>query len=215
MTGRKEWFVRIQEPPTYRKVRFADNSSLTAEGVGRVVLRDLDEREIIVEDVLYVPGLKTNLMSLGQLREKGFTMTMENKYLSIFDQNKKVVVQASLSQNRIFRIGMKTLKHQCFTVSDNKVEWLWHQRLCHLNFRDMHKLGKDHLVIGLPSIKIPEEVCRECVQCKQTRGSFMRKLPLKTAEKLGLIHSEVCGPMQIMTPRGNKYFCTFIDEVTR
>jgi len=45
----------------------SDDSSLTAEGIGRVVLRDHDGREIMIEEVLYVPWLKTNLLNLSQL----------------------------------------------------------------------------------------------------------------------------------------------------
>jgi len=97
MTGRKDWFVKIQEPPSPGRIRFVDNSSLTAEGVGKVVLRDLDGREIIVENVLYVPSLKTNLMSLGQLLEKGLSMKMEDNCLNVFDQYKRTVIQAKLS----------------------------------------------------------------------------------------------------------------------
>ncbi|XP_017420409.2 uncharacterized protein LOC108330436 [Vigna angularis] len=66
MTGRKDWFVRMQGVE-HEKIRFADNNNLEAEGSSRVVLRGEDGREVIIEKVLYVPGLKTNLLSLGQL----------------------------------------------------------------------------------------------------------------------------------------------------
>ena len=214
MIGRKDWFVNIQEPPSHGRIRFADNSSLIVR-VGKVVLRDLDGREIIVENVLYVPGLKTNLMSLGQLLEKGFSTKMEDSCLSVFDQYKRTVIQAKLSHNRTFQIGTKTLKHQCFSTVEAKAEWLWHQRFCHLNFRDLHQLGSNQMVSGLPKINVLEEVCRDCVQCKKTRKRFSKWLPIKTTEKLGLVYSDVCGPTQVETPGGNKYFCTFIDDATR
>ncbi|XP_017418247.1 uncharacterized protein LOC108328873 [Vigna angularis] len=66
MTGRKDWFVRIQDA-AQGKIRFADDRSLVAEGTGRVVIRDAGGKEVTIEEVLYVPGLKSNLLSLGQL----------------------------------------------------------------------------------------------------------------------------------------------------
>lgn len=66
MTGRKYWFVRMQGV-VQGKIRFADDRSLTTEGSGKVVLRDGDGKEVIIKEVLYVPGLKKNLLSLGQL----------------------------------------------------------------------------------------------------------------------------------------------------
>jgi len=80
-TGRNDLFVKVQEPHSHGRIKFADNSSLIVEGVGKVVLRDLDGRQIVVENVLYVLGLKTNLISLGQLLEKGFSMKMEDNCL--------------------------------------------------------------------------------------------------------------------------------------
>ncbi|BAT90079.1 hypothetical protein VIGAN_06125200 [Vigna angularis var. angularis] len=66
MTGRKDWFVGIKDA-AQGKIRFADDRSLMAEGTGRVVLRDAEGKEVTIEEVLYVPGLKSNLLSLGQL----------------------------------------------------------------------------------------------------------------------------------------------------
>ncbi|XP_006588254.1 uncharacterized protein [Glycine max] len=70
MTGRKEWFISLDDS-SKSKVRFADGSSLTAEGISRVAFRDTNGKETIIEEVLYVPGLKTNLLSLGKLLQKG------------------------------------------------------------------------------------------------------------------------------------------------
>jgi len=66
MTRRKDWFIKLDDT-SHGKIRFANDSSLNLEGVGGVVLRDSDDREVVVDGVLYMPGLKPNLLSLGQL----------------------------------------------------------------------------------------------------------------------------------------------------
>ena len=58
-------------------------------------------------------------------------------------------------------------------------------------------------------------MCKECIEYKQARSNFDKYLPTKAIEKLGIIHSDVCGPMQVKTPGGNKYFISFIDDLTR
>lgn len=93
------------------RIEFFDDGSLTVEGSGRVVLRDGDDSKVVTEEVLYVLGLKTNLLSLCQLLQKGFVMRMEDYCLGIFDQNRRLVIQAHLSQNRTFRIVMNVVKH--------------------------------------------------------------------------------------------------------
>ncbi|RDX78668.1 hypothetical protein CR513_41018, partial [Mucuna pruriens] len=48
------------------RVCFANNMSLTVEGTtGKVVFRNKDGRETVIEEVLYVLGIKTNLLEFG------------------------------------------------------------------------------------------------------------------------------------------------------
>ena len=64
MTGRKDWFVKINHT-TKNKVKFADDSTLAAEGIGDVAIRKKDGGSALISDVLYIPGMKSNLLSVG------------------------------------------------------------------------------------------------------------------------------------------------------
>ena len=37
----------------------------------------------------------------------------------------------------------------------------------------------------------------------------------RASRKLGLIHSDLCGPMPVPSSNGNKYIMTFVDDFTR
>ncbi|XP_004515992.1 uncharacterized protein [Cicer arietinum] len=76
MTDHKEWFVSIDDK-VKREIGFADNSSVKAEGIGKVLIQRRDGNQSFICDVLYVPNMKNNLLSLGQLLEKGYSMKME------------------------------------------------------------------------------------------------------------------------------------------
>lgn len=69
MSGRKEWFHDLDET-VKSLVRFVDNSVISAEGVGTVMIKRKDGVIASICDVLYVPNMKSNLLSLGQLLEK-------------------------------------------------------------------------------------------------------------------------------------------------
>jgi len=71
------------------------------------------------------------------------------------------------------------------------------------------------MVKDLPHIRVPKTICKECVDWKQTRNNFQEMLPQKSAAKLDIIHSDVCGPMQVDTLGGSRYFFLFIDDWTR
>ncbi|KHN09230.1 hypothetical protein glysoja_048631, partial [Glycine soja] len=86
MTGHKDWFVSLDESVNH-KVRFADDSTIKVEGHGKVkvVIKRRDGTVSYIEDVLYVPNMRCNLLSLGQLLEKKYRMVMEDKEMKIYD----------------------------------------------------------------------------------------------------------------------------------
>lgn len=99
MTGRSEWFVNLN-PDVKCKVKFVDDTTLTTEGVGRVLIKRKDGKHSYISDVLLVPEMKSNMLSLGQLLEKGYMKTMENKALKVFDDIKRLILMAPLSARK-------------------------------------------------------------------------------------------------------------------
>lgn len=47
------------------------------------------------------------------------------------------------------------------------------------------------------------------------QGQFPENFTQKSAKKLGVIYSNVCGPYQVETPGGSRYFLLFIYDWTR
>ncbi|KAG8232255.1 hypothetical protein J437_LFUL011809 [Ladona fulva] len=74
--------------------------------------------------------------------------------------------------------------------------------------------GKDFNRAGNEKLRT-EGVCDNCVKAKQTRASFPRGRSERSKKILGIIHSDVCGPMDEVSLGGHKYFATFIDDKTR
>lgn len=63
MTRRREWIVNL-DPRIKSNVRFADDSTVTVEGVGRVLIMCKNGGVTYMDDMLYVPTMKSNLLSL-------------------------------------------------------------------------------------------------------------------------------------------------------
>lgn len=64
MTSYREWLSSFD---TSKKIsiKLDDNRNLVAEGSGNIVIRSNDGKRIIIENVMYVPEMKCNLMSIG------------------------------------------------------------------------------------------------------------------------------------------------------
>jgi len=64
-----------------------------------VIKRSID-RSTVIKDVLYVPGIKCNLLSVGKRMEKEFSITMKNEVFKLFDEENKLVIRSPLSKNK-------------------------------------------------------------------------------------------------------------------
>ena len=84
-----------------------------------------------------------------------------------------------------------------------------------MNFKGLNQLQSLKLVEGLPRIRVPDKICERCLTSKQPKNFFKSESPVRATEVLGVVHSDVCGPLGVSSMGGNKYFVTFIDEFSR
>lgn len=91
---------------------------------------------------------------------------------------------------------------------------VWHRRLGHLNSRSMALMNRG-MVAGIKYNSNVFNPCVACIEGKQTRVPFPKKSFTRATQALGLIHTDLCGPMPMVSLGGAKYFLTFIDDFTR
>ncbi|KAK2372557.1 putative mitochondrial protein [Trifolium repens] len=198
------------------KIKLANSKSIDAKGIGNVVIQRKNGRKSVIEKVLYVPGMQCNLMSVGQLLDKGFKVVLEDGTLKLFDSKQNLILKSNQSKNRTFKTQLKAIEHECLAAStENKDSELWHKRYGHLNFESLSLLNSKNTVLGLPSVITPVETCTTCLLGKQPRDSFKNHLPMRSNEVLNVVHSDICGPIDVLSTGGNKYFLTFVDEFSR
>ena len=94
-------------------------------------------------------------------------------------------------------------------------EFIWHQRFGHLNEKSLHTLASQQLVNDFDynvSKQIP--FCESCVKGKLHKMPFPKEGRTQAAVPLGLVHSDVRGPMSTQSLSGARYFLIFIDDKT-
>lgn len=93
--------------------------------------------------------------------------------------------------------------------------WLWHKRLCHVNFDSIVKVSKMKSIRGMPNTMKPENAMyKECQLGKLTKSSFSRKY-YSSENVLDLVHTYLCGPMRTKSFYGDWYFMLFVDDTSR
>lgn len=87
-------------------------------------------------------------------------------------------------------------------------------QLGHVNFESIKFLSHKKWVTGLPIIKAPDQLCEACVVRKKHRDPFSKGCACRASKPLKLVHSDLCY-MEVPSTGGNKYFITFIYDITR
>ena len=167
----------------------------------------------ITKNVLYVPGLKKNLLSISALDKKGFRVAFIDGQVLMWPKGKNIedAIIIGEEEGGLYKLkghSETTLVHESTDRSE-----LWHRRLAHINYKALPHVNK--VVTGLPDMKIKHEgICKGCAKGKNIKNSFP-KSETKTKGTLELIHSYVCGPMSYTSLSGFEYYITFIDDFSR
>ena len=214
MCGRKDMFVELDESIS-GNVSFGDDSTIAVKGRGNILIRLKDGRHQFISNVYYVPNMKSNILSLGQLLEKGYDIHMKDYNLSIKDDKNNFIAKVPMSKNRMFLINIQNDVAKCLKACYRDSSWLWHLRFGHLNFGSLELLSKKEMVKGLPCINHPDQICEACLVGKQFRKSFPKESESRAKKPLELIHTDLCGPIKPSSLGNSNYFLLFIDDFSR
>ena len=215
----KELFKDFQPLAEPQKVALGDGRTLEAIGTGAVEMKlEVPGGESKIgrlSEVLYVPTLAYNLLSVAKVTEAGKTVTFDETQGEVIDGKGEVVAVMSKAGN-LYYLKCKPLKNeQINSASHQSKENLWHRRFGHLGERGLCTLKKDGLVNGL-DYDVSKEIdfCESCVSGKIHRSSFPKSGRERAKEPLGLVHSDVCGKISSPSLSQAEYFIVFVDDKT-
>ena len=97
-------------------------------------------------------------------------------------------------------------------VDNDSATYLWHCCLSHIGVKRMKKLHTDGLLESLDYESLG--TCEPCLMGKMTKTPLSGTMERAT-DLLEIIHTDVCGPMNIEARGGYRYFLTFTDDLSR
>lgn len=215
----KSKFIQIN-PVNCEKLSLATNASAMVKAGGNVDITTLfnnNAKLVEFSDVLYVPDLRANLISVARITDKGNKIIFGKRGAVIIGKNGKAKLRAQRVGN-LYYIQEKgnVARNISYNNNDTYQFKLWHERLGHLNARDLMYLVKNQRATGIfikEELKMP--TCETCIQGKLTSTPFERNVRQRCSNLLEIIHSDVCGPMSIESFRGSKYMVSFTDDYSR
>uniref|UniRef100_A0A8D9BGB4 Copia protein n=2 Tax=Cacopsylla melanoneura TaxID=428564 RepID=A0A8D9BGB4_9HEMI len=185
-----------------------DGIKLIATKVGTVVTECFT-----IQNVLFVKGMKSNLLSVKRIERKGLKVTFEDSQVVVSKGDKIVFQMTSFGKMYMAKFKLKNVDcaaHKACTTNEQNV--LWHRRLGHPCDGKLGHLQKEGYIDSVQQ-KQRDILCETCIKGKQSRLPFKENL-VKTHRVLELIHTDLCGPITPNTHDGKKYILTFIDDFT-
>ncbi|GJT44214.1 putative reverse transcriptase domain-containing protein [Tanacetum coccineum] len=110
------------------------------------------------------------------------------------------------NDNSIYNVSTKRAKHNLDST------YLWHCRLAHISKKRIEKLQQEGLLKSTDDESFDQ--CVSCLSGKMTRKSFPHR-PERATDLLGIIHTDVCGPLRNVSRQGASYFITFTNGYSR
>ena len=170
---------------------------------------------LILKNCYFVPNMMCNIISVSVLTTEGYVFGLRDDVMNVM-KDRILVANGTLSngiyildQNSLVLTTQNTKKRNASGMNDS---YLWHCRLGHISKNRLDKLHKDGLID--PYSYETYDTCHSCIKGKMTKTPFIGK-GARVEELLGLIHSDVCGPMSTHARGGYSYFVTFIDDFSR
>ncbi len=207
-----------------KRVILGDDTVLEAVGKGQIVV-DTEVKgrvkTITIKDVLHVPKLKANLLSVRHLVAKHLRVEFSDTGSFVLSPNRDevAIIEEIDGLYHIKFSKVHTSESVALAQSSSKDDklGLWHRRLGHLNIKSVKTLRG--MVSGMDLLQSHVDpssfICEGCIEGKQQRLPFVGEAATRATEPLGIIHSDVCGPMKTTSIGGCKYFVTFIDDFSR
>ncbi|PNX88107.1 retrovirus-related Pol polyprotein from transposon TNT 1-94, partial [Trifolium pratense] len=167
MIGQKDWLYNF-DSSFKDSVKLGNDTKMPVMGKGNVKLF-INGKIHVISNVYYLPGLTTNLLSVGQLQEK------KNNMCKGYHDEKGLIFSTQMTANRMFLITAPVIVPMCMQFSKQEKTQLWHNRYGHLSVNGLKLLTKLGMVNGLPELGDMEGRCTDCLSGKQQREAIPKQ----------------------------------------
>ena len=246
MCSNRDWFFQFTPLSSPVNVVLADDHAIQGTGVGHITVQARAGgkwHRAILQDVLYVPELRGNLLSVQQLVDRGISIQFTKKGCKLLNPQGAVFCE-TFKRGNLYPMPIRVLMPESARMAMVQLEEFpsegdaaphtdialvvsdvtsradahtWHRRLGHLHDSAVLRMVKKGMVQGMEITGGGASTvnCEPCIKGKQTRAEILKETKLRADTVLGRVFSDVCGKLTTRSIEGFEYFVTFIDDKSR
>nr|AAV24758.1 putative polyprotein [Oryza sativa Japonica Group] len=206
-----------------RRIKVANGVETEVKAIGDFILTLHTGFKFQLHDVLYVPSMKRNLISVSRLDNGGYYCTFGNNRCIIMHDNKEVgladgqeqlyqisVCDATYNVDSSLNANVSTKRKHNDNETSSK---LWHYRLGHISRGRIERLIKENILYPLDFSDADIDHCIDCIKGKYSKQ--IKKGANRSMGVLEIIHTDICGPFNVKSVDGFDLFITFTDDYSR
>nr|GEX90442.1 hypothetical protein [Tanacetum cinerariifolium] len=197
-----------------------DGHHAAVEAIGTYHLELLSGLVIVLNNFHYAPSITRGVISVSYLFDDRFINCFDDNNVISVSKNNLVYFMA-VSRDGIYEIDMSysnTNNNSMYAIINKRAKinldssLLWHCRLGHISKKRIEKLQHDGLLNSIDIESLGK--CVSCMSGKMARKPYSHQVE-SAKDLLGLIHTDVCGPLKIVSRQGASYFVTFTEDFSR
>eukprot|EP00253_Pinus_taeda_P032333 PITA_32333 len=159
-SGYKEALSNLIEKEAILEIILGDDATYPVKGVGNVTLQLDQGNSIHLQEVLYIPNLKKNLVSISAMEDKGYKVAFIDGKVRVWKKNFKDAFTLGFKVGPLYQVARSPLETMSCETSLQ-----WHQRFAHLHCKALPNVRK--IVTGMPEFKEEHEgTCPRCTEGK-------------------------------------------------
>ncbi|CAI7832119.1 unnamed protein product [Closterium sp. NIES-54] len=227
LMGTKAAFIDLRPSGDVKHVRGFNGALQDVQGRGTVALQGEAGKQVLIPDVLYIPGVRANLLSVGQLKENGVKLQEDGDGMLLVTAAGDVLGRASYT-GRVLCTDLRPCSAKSTTPTTEVVALRaivsvtkstpdrLHARLAHVGMHTIRSSAKHEVATGLDlkSVSGADLLCVSCVGGKLARHTFPDQ-GSDADDVLAVVHVDLCGPFRVAANDGSLYFLLLKDGKTR
>ena len=215
MTGESKMFASLDgDVSGYNDIIFCDNSRGEVKEMGNINV----SQDHSLSNVLLVDSLKFNLLPIIQLCDHGYKCIFTSDSVEVTSSSGNDCIFKDFRHESLYLVDFSSSDANLTTClfSQSSMGWLWHRRLAHVGMKQLNRLLKHDLVVGLKDVKFEKDkLCSACQAGKQVANSHPSKSVMSTERPLDLLHTDLFGPITYRSIRWNCYCFVIVDDYSR
>ena len=216
MTVDKESFSDLEERDIKMHIEMGNDGRYSATGIGTITFQRELGKPFQLKNVMHVPGLKKNLVSVAMLEDRGYDVVFSSGIAYLRHKATGQVKKIGIRVKNLYMLqvdGCGAMIGKAETVVSRDEGELWHRRLGHLHHGALKIMQQ--ISTGLPRGTLAQsDQCKGCTLGKYAKSTFHEK-ENRASVILERIHTDVCGPFSVASTAKHRYYVIFVDDFSR